>query len=119
MLLAVAGCSAGGNTKQQRPSGPPLVIPKPSPSSTGRPRPVGAGAFCGRVTTVSGSPARVVVARGRTTCAEALRVFHKYYDPATPAEGSAGLVVIDHWTCSSHLRVSTCTLRVTTIQARG
>jgi hypothetical protein len=119
MLLALAGCSAGGHPKQQRPSGPPLVIPKPSPSATGRPRPVGAGAVCGRVTTVTGSPARVVVVKGRTTCAEALRVFRKYYDPATPAEGSAGLAVIDHWTCETRLTVSTCTLKVTTIQARS
>jgi hypothetical protein len=118
MLLAVAGCSAGGTAKQQRPSGPPLVIPKPSPSSTGRPRPVGAGAFCGRVTTVTGSPARVVVVKGRTTCAEALRVFGKYFDPATPAEGSAGLAVVDHWTCETRLRTTTCTLRATSIQAR-
>ena len=119
LLLALAGCSAGGNPKQQRTSGPPLVIPKPSPSSTVRPRPVGAGTVCGRVTTVVGAPARVVVVKGRTTCAEALRVFRKYYDPATPAEGSAGLAVVDHWTCASHLKVSTCTLRVTEIQARS
>ena len=48
-----------------------------------------------------------------------MRVFGKYYDPTTPAEGSAGLAVIDHWTCSAHLKVATCTLRATTIQARG
>jgi hypothetical protein len=119
MLLALAGCSAGGHPKQQRSSGPPLVIPKPSQSPTGRPRPVGAGTVCGRVTTVVGDPARVVVLKGRTTCAEALRVFRKYYDPATPAEGSAGLAVIDHWTCGSRLKVSTCTLKATTIQARS
>jgi hypothetical protein len=119
MLLALAGCSAGGHPTQQRPSGPPLVIPKPSPSFTGRPRPVGAGAVCGRVTTVTGSPARVVVVKGRTTCGEALRVFRKYYDPATPAEGSAGLAVVDHWTCESRLTVSTCILRMTKIQARS
>lgn len=118
-VLALAGCSAGGNAKQQGPSGPPLVIPKPSPSSTGRPRPAGAGAACGRVTTVTGAPARVVVAKGRTTCAEALRVFRKYYDPATPAEGSAGLAVIDHWTCETRLKISTCTLKATRIQARS
>jgi hypothetical protein len=119
-LVALAGCSAGGHSPQrQQPSGPPLAIPEPSRSPTARPRPAPAGTVCGRVGTLGGYPARVVVTKGRTTCAEALRVFRKYYDPATPAEGSAGLVVIDHWTCSSHLRVSTCTLRVTTIQARG
>jgi hypothetical protein len=119
MLLALAGCSAGGKAEQQRPSGPPLVIPKTSPSSTARPRPVGAGASCGRVTTVTGAPARVVVTQGRTTCAEALRVFHKYFDPATPAEGSAGLAVVDHWTCETRLKITTCTLKATRIQARS
>lgn len=118
-LLALTGCSSGGPTRQQKPSGPPLVIPKPSAAPTGRPRPVGAGTVCGRVTTVTGAPARVVVVRGRTTCAEALRVFRKYSDPATPAEGTAGLAVIDRWTCESRLKVSTCTLRATTIQARS
>ena len=118
-LLALAGCSAGGHPRAQRPTAPALVIPEPSKSSTGRPRPVGAGAVCGRVTTVSGAPARVVVVRGHTTCAEALRVFRKYYDPATPAEGSAGLAVVDHWTCETRGRVGGCTLRATTIQARA
>jgi hypothetical protein len=119
ILLALAGCSAGGDPKQQRPTGPPLVVPRPSPSSTVRPRPVGAGTACGRVTTVTGAPARVVVAKGRTTCAEALRVFHKYFDPATPAEGTAGLAVIDHWTCETRQAITTCTLRATRIQARS
>jgi hypothetical protein len=119
MLLVLAGCSTGGHPNRQRTSGPPLVIPQPSQSPTGRPRPVGAGAVCGKVTTVVGTPARVVVVKGRTTCAEALRVFRKYYDPATPAEGSAGLAVVDHWTCGSHLKLSTCTLKATEIQARS
>jgi hypothetical protein len=119
-LLALAGCSSGGgHPRDRRPTGPALVIPKPSKSSTARPRPVGAGAVCGRVTTVSGAPARVTVVRGRTTCAEALRVFRKYYDPATPAEGTAGLAVVDHWTCETRGTVTGCTLRATTIQARA
>lgn len=117
-ILAVAGCSAGGQPRRQHASGPPLVIPKPSHSPTGRPRPAGPGTACGPVTTVIGTQARVVVVKGRTTCATALRVFHQYYDPATPAEGSAGLAVIDHWTCESRLKISTCTLRTTEIQAR-
>jgi len=118
MLLALAGCSSGGHPRQ-RPSGPPLVIPKPSATPTGRPRPARAGAVCGRVTTVGGAPARVVVVRGRTTCAEALRVFREYNDPATPAEGTAGLAVIDHWTCETRGTVTSCTLRGTLIQARA
>jgi hypothetical protein len=117
ILLALAGCGAGGHPRQQ-PSGPPLAIPAPSHSSTARPRPVRAGTACGKITTVSGGSARVVVARGRTTCAEALRVLDKYNDPATPAEGSAGLAVIDHWTCETRRTVTTCTLRATAIQAR-
>jgi hypothetical protein len=118
-LLAMAGCSTGGHPKHQQPSGPPLVIPKPPHAPTGRPRPAGPGTACGQVTTVIGTQARVVVVTGRTTCATALHVFRKYYDPATPAEGSAGLAVIDHWTCASRLKVSTCTLKATEIQARS
>lgn len=118
-LLAVAGCSAGGHPNRQSPSGPPLVIPKPSHPPAGRPRPAGPGTACGQVTTVVGAQARVMVVRGRTTCATALRVFRKYYDPATPAEGSAGLAVVDHWTCASRLKISTCTLKATEIQARS
>ncbi|WP_329235629.1 hypothetical protein OG417_30040 [Actinoallomurus sp. NBC_01490] len=119
-LVALAGCSAGGHSaKRQQPSGPPLVIPKPSRTPTGPPRPARAGTVCGRVSALGGYPARVVVVKGRTTCVTALRVFTEYYDPTTPAEGSAGLAVIDHWTCSTRLKVATCTLRTTTIQARG
>jgi hypothetical protein len=115
MVLALAGCAAGEHPKQ-RPSGPTLVIPKPSPSPTGRPRPARPGTVCGQVTTVSGSQARVVVVRGRTTCAEALRVFRKYNDPATPAEGTAGLAVIDHWTCETRGTITTCTLKTARIE---
>ncbi|GLY87161.1 hypothetical protein [Actinoallomurus iriomotensis] len=119
-LVVLAGCSSGGHSgKRQQPSGPPLVIPKPSRTPTGPPRPALAGAVCGKVDALGGYPARVVVVKGRTTCVTALRVFRKYYDPTTPAEGSAGLAVIDRWTCSTRLRVATCTLRTTTIQARG
>lgn len=117
VLLALAGCG-GSPHPRQRPSGPPLVIPKPTPSSTVRPRPVRAGTVCGHVTTVGGGTARVVVSRGRTTCAEALRVLTKYNDPATPAEGITGLAVVDHWTCDTRGSVTTCVLRATAIQAR-
>jgi hypothetical protein len=117
MLLSLAGCGTSPHPRQ-RPSGPPLVIPTPSSSSTARARPVRAGTVCGRVTTVSGGTAQVVVARGRTTCAEALRVLGEYNDPATPAEGTAGLAVVDHWTCQTRGTVTTCTLRGTAIQAR-
>lgn len=117
VLLSLAGCGTAGHPKQQ-PSGPPLIIPKPSPSSTGRPLPAPAGTVCGQITTVSGSTARVVVVRGRTTCVEALRVLREYNDPATPAEGTAGLAVVDHWTCQTRSTVMACTLRTAEIQAR-
>lgn len=115
MLLTLAGCGNGTHSRQP-PPGPPLAIPKPSP--TVRPRPVRAGTVCGRITTLSGGTARVRVARGRTTCAEALQVLSTYDDPATPAEGVAGLAVVDHWTCQTHAGVTTCTLRNAAIQAR-
>jgi hypothetical protein len=118
ILLALAGCGSSGGPDREPPSGPPLVAPRPSASSTVRPRPVRAGTVCGKVTTVSGATARVVVARGRATCTEALRVLREYNDPATPAEGTAGLAVIDHWTCETRRTVTTCTLRANTIQAR-
>jgi hypothetical protein len=118
-LLTLAGCSSGGHPGPQRASGPPLVIPEPSHSPTGRPRAARPGSVCGQVTTVAGTSARVVVVKGRTTCATALRVFRTYYDPSTPAEGSAGLAVVDHWTCETRRTVTTCTLRTTTIQARA
>ena len=117
-LLVLAACSAGGHPKQ-RPSGPPLVIPKPSPSPTGRPHAARPGEVCGKITTIAGASARVVVVRGRTTCATALRVLTKYNDPAVPAEGTAGLAVIDHWTCQTRRTVTTCTLRSTVIQSRS
>lgn len=119
LALAMGGCSADAPPRRtQRPSGPPLAIPKPSASPVGRPRPAGPGTVCGQITTVNGSPARVIVVRGRTTCAMALRVFRKYNDPATPAEGTAGLAVIDHWTCETRRTVTACTLRATEIQTR-
>lgn len=117
VLFALAGCSSGGHPAQH-PAGPPLVIPKPSASATGRPRPAGPGTVCGQITNLSGSPARVIVVRGRTTCVEALRVFRKYNDPLTPAEGISGLVVIDHWTCETRRTITFCDRRGTLIQAR-
>ncbi|MCW2861457.1 MAG: hypothetical protein JWP48_3165 [Actinoallomurus sp.] len=118
-LLALAGCSAGGHPGSQRASGPPLVVPEPSHSPAGRPPPARPGTVCGQVTTLAGTTARVVVVKGRTTCATALRVFHTYYDPSTPAEGGAGLAVVDHWTCETRRTVTTCVLKATTIQARA
>ena len=116
-LFALAACSAGGPPRQ-RPSGPPLVVPKTSPSPTGRPHAAHPGEVCGKIITIAGSSARVIVVRGRTTCATALRVLGKYNDPAVPAEGTAGLAVIDHWTCQTRRTVTTCTLRSTVIQSR-
>jgi hypothetical protein len=114
-LLALAGCSSGTHPGH-RSSGAPLVIPKPSP--TGKPRPARPGTVCGQITTVTGAHARVVVVRGVTTCAEALRVLGKYNDPATPAEGTAGLAVIDHWTCETRRAVTTCVKKAVTIESR-
>jgi hypothetical protein len=114
MLIAVAGCSSG-HRPSARPSRP-LVIPTPSPSPTGKPRPARPGTECGQVTTVTGGQARVQVVRGRTTCVEAMRVFEKYNDPDTPAEGTAGLVVIDHWTCETRGGITTCTSKAATIR---
>jgi hypothetical protein len=115
-LLALAGCSGGPHPGPRPTQTPTLVIPKPSP--TGKPRPARAGTVCGPITTVTGAHARVVVVRGVTTCAEALRVFGKYNDPATPAEGTAGLAVIDHWTCETRGTVTTCVRKAVTIESR-
>jgi hypothetical protein len=71
------------------------------------------------VITVAGAPATVIVVKGRTTCAEAMKVFEKYNDPSTPAEGSAGLAVIGHWTCETRHTATTCTSRTATIQTRA
>jgi hypothetical protein len=116
LVIAVAGCSSE-HRPQARPSRP-LVIPTPSPSPTGRPRPALPGTECGQVTTVTGGHARVQVVRGRTTCAEATRIFERYNDPGTPAEGLAGLVVIDDWTCGTRGTITTCTSRTATIRTR-
>jgi hypothetical protein len=118
VLLAAAGCSGGGHPQPPAPH-QSLVIPAPSQSPTGRPRPARPGSVCGQVTTVAGAQARVIVVKGRTTCAEAMRVFDKYNDPATPAEGTAGLAVIGHWTCETRHTATTCTSRTTTIQMRA
>lgn len=115
LLLAAAGCS-GGHAATPRPTAS-LTIPRPSPSATGRPRLVRAGAQCGEITTISGARARVTVVRGHTTCAEALRVFQKYNDPGTPAEGTAGLVVIGQWTCQTRRATTGCASRAATIRA--
>jgi hypothetical protein len=114
-LLALIGCSKA-QPQREHAVGPPLSIPKPSP--TGRPHPARPGTVCGQVTTVSGGQARVVVVKGRVTCAEALRVLDKYNDPTTPAEGAAQLAVVDHWTCQTQRALTTCTLKAATIQAR-
>lgn len=117
MLIAVAGCS-GDAHPQVRPSRP-LAIPTPSPSLTGSPRPARPGSVCGQVTTISGARARVIVVRGRTTCAEAMQIMEKYHDPDTPAEGVAGLVVIGHWTCETRRTITTCTSQRATIRSRA
>ncbi|MCO6003788.1 hypothetical protein NE236_02240 [Actinoallomurus purpureus] len=116
LLIAVAGCSSEHHP-QARPS-QSLVIPTPTPSPTGKPKPARAGTECGQVTTVTGRHARVQVVRGRTTCVEAMRIFEKYNDPDTPAEGTAGLVVIDHWTCGTRGTATTCTSVAATIRTR-
>jgi hypothetical protein len=115
-LLAMAGCGGAHTPPQPRSS---LLLPAPVHSPTGRPRPAGPGSSCGRVTTITGGHAEVTVVKGRTTCAEAMRVFQKYNDPATPAEGSAGLVVIGHWTCETRRTATTCVSRSATIRSRG
>ena len=94
------------------------MIPTLSPSPTGKPRVVRAGTECGQVTTVTGGRARIQVVRGRTTCVEAMQVFEKYNDPGTPAEGTAGLVVIGHWTCATRGAITTCTSKTATIRTR-
>ncbi|MCO5995153.1 hypothetical protein [Actinoallomurus rhizosphaericola] len=113
-LIAAAGC-ASQRHPQARPSAS-LVIPTPSPSPTGRPHLARPGAECGQVTTVTGGRATVQVVRGRTTCVEAIRVFEKYNDPDTPAEGTAGLVVIGHWTCGTKGTITTCASKIATIR---
>lgn len=115
VLVAVAGCSGAGHA-QARPSRP-LVIPTPSSSPTGTPRPARPGTVCGPITTITGARARVVVVRGRPTCAEAMRIFQKYNDPDTPAEGAAGLVVIDGWTCETRRTTTTCVSRSAAIRS--
>lgn len=118
MLLAAAGCGGGGHATRQPPSHT-LTIPRPSDSPAGRARPARPGTVCGRVTTLTKAPARVIVVKGRTTCPEALQVFRKYFDPDTPAEGTAGLVVIGHWTCETRRAVTACVSRAATIHARA
>lgn len=116
-LIAIGGCGSGGAQPQSRPS-QSLIIPTPTPTPTGRPRAARPGTVCGQVKTVTGARANVSVVRGRVTCAEAMRVFEKYHDPSTPAEGTAGLAVIGHWTCETRRTLSRCSLRGTTIQTR-
>jgi hypothetical protein len=118
-LLAAAGCAGGGNPGPHPPAGRSLIIPAPSPSPTGRPRPARPGAVCGRTTTVTGARAVVTVVRGRVTCAEAMQIFQRYNDPATPAEGAAGLAVIGRWTCQTRGAITTCTTRTATIRERA
>ncbi len=117
-LVALGGCGGGGKPAASKPS-QSLIIPTPTPSPTGRPRPARPGTVCGQVKTVTGAQARVSVVKGRVTCAEAIHVFEKYNDPATPAEGTAGLAVIGHWTCESRATITRCTLKGTTIQTRS
>jgi hypothetical protein len=116
MLLAAAGCGGGAHAARQPPPSRTLAIPRPSsPAAT---RPARPGTVCGHVAALTGAPARVIVVKGRTTCAEALQVFRRYFDPGTPAEGTAGLVVIGHWTCETRRTVTTCVSRTATVRAR-
>jgi hypothetical protein len=116
MLLAAAGCGGAHATPQPSPA-QTLAIPRPS-DSPAQTRPARPGTVCGHVATLTRAPARVIVVKGRTTCAEALRVFREYFDPGTPAEGTAGLVVIGHWTCETRRTVTACVSRTATIRAR-
>jgi hypothetical protein len=118
MLLAAAGCGSGEHATRQPPPTHSVTVPRPS-DSPARTRPARPGALCGQVATLTRAPARVIVVRGRTTCAEALRVFRKYFDPGTPAEGAAGLVVIGRWTCQTRRTVTACVSRTATIRARA
>jgi hypothetical protein len=118
MLLAAAGCGSGAHATRQPPPTQPLTIPRP-PGSPARTRPARPGTVCGHVATLTRAPATVIVVKGRTTCAEALRVFRKYFDPGTPAEGTAGLVVIDRWTCETRRTVTACVSSAATIRARA
>lgn len=119
MLLATAGCGGGDHDGRSAGTNPALVIPTPSPSPTGRPRLARPGAACGRTTMVNGARAVVTVVKGRLTCAEAMQIFQKYNDPATPAEGTAGLVVIGHWTCETRGAAATCVSKSATIRERA
>lgn len=116
MLLAAAGCG-GPHATRQPPPEQTLAIPRPS-GSPAPARPARPGTVCGRVASLTNAPARVIVVKGRTTCAEALRVFREYFDPGTPAEGTAGLVAIGPWTCQTDRTVTACVSRTATIRAR-
>lgn len=117
-LTLLAGCSGSSHAKAQ--AKPSLTIPAPPPPTPTRPaRPAHPGSRCGHVTTVNGKPAQVTIVKGHTTCAIALHILTTYNDPDTPAEGTAGLAVIDHWTCQTHSAdVATCTLKAATIRSR-
>lgn len=124
VLLTLAGC--GGTDVPAASSSPTLTVPRPSASPTARPRPARPGTVCGYDTAIGGIRVKVVVVRGRVTCVTAMRVIRAYDDPDTQAEGSAALVVIGHWTCSTTSRtqtrrtgrVATCTAKTATVQTR-
>jgi hypothetical protein len=119
MLLAAAGCGNGEHATRQPPPTHSVAVPQPADSPGRRTHLARPGTVCGHVTTLTRAPARVIVVKGRTTCAEALLVFRKYFDPGTPAEGAAGLVVIGHWTCETRRTVTACASRAATIHARA
>jgi hypothetical protein len=121
MLFAATGCGGGEYpARQQQP--PPtrsVTAPQPPGSPALRTHLARPGTVCGHVATLTRAPARVIVVRGRTTCVEALRVFRRYFDPGTPAEGTAGLIVIGRWTCGTRNTVTTCVSRTATVHARA
>lgn len=121
-LFGVSAC--GGSAHPKAAATAPVVIPTVAPSSTVKARPARAGAICGRVATETGAQVSVVVAKGRVTCPQAVAIFTTYYNPQTIAEGSAGLAVVDHWTCqkvtekATHT-VASCQRKDAVIETRG
>jgi hypothetical protein len=99
LLLAGCGATSAHNAPAGSP-GPALASSSPHdvPAST-------TATPCGRVPTVPGAQADVLIRAGAVNCPQATRVITQYFQKLSPSEAAspngAGPMALGEWTCGS------------------